>query len=131
MAQLIPIFLFFISPLFFYGSASSDPLTTKDLVLEKESNSMGERGKVWYICSLITKQTPLTEGMIEQLAVIGIDLTFNAPPPPQEFKFEVPIENERGVIFLTDFNEKAEVFQKWLDLVPFKPQKIVNLEKKE
>jgi hypothetical protein len=80
-------------------------------------------------CGLTARHPPLCPETLKQLAYIGIDLTFNAPFCPV-LETQAPTRSEGGVLFLSDFSRKGDIFRKWLEISPIRPSKIVLIEKR-
>ncbi len=79
------------------------------------------------VFGLTAKEPPLSVQTLHQLTRIGIAFTFPAPIRPN-LETRSPIQWEGGVLFLSDFNKRADVFQKWLELAQFRPSKIVIID---
>jgi FMN phosphatase YigB (HAD superfamily) len=76
---------------------------------------------------LTARHPPICATTLKQLAYLGIDFTFSAPfCPPIETKAATHWEG--GVLFLSDFNRKGEVFRKWLEISPIRPSKIILID---
>lgn len=72
---------------------------------------------------LLMRPAPLNAEMLKNLAFAGMKETFGVEPSEEK----TPLE-EYGVQFLTDFVNKAPVFQKWLELAPLTPENKVHIE---
>jgi hypothetical protein len=68
------------------------------------------------------KAPPLTPDTLQKLAKIGIRFTF--PAPRRNLGSNPSTNREGGLLFITDFNEKAEKFRKWLEMPEFRPGNI-------
>ncbi len=79
-------------------------------------------------CGLTARHPPLCPETLKQLAYIGIDFTFNVPFCPV-LETQAPTRWEGGVLFLSDFSRKGDIFRKWLEISPIRPSKIVLIEK--
>lgn len=79
------------------------------------------------VFGLTARAAPLTASTLKDLAYIGIHFTFSAPFCPS-LEIKGPTHWEGGVLFISDFNSKAEVFLKWLELAKFRPSKIVIID---
>jgi len=79
------------------------------------------------VFGLTARHPPVCAATLKQLAYIGIDFTFSAPFCPN-LETMTPTRWEGGVLFLTDFNKKGEVFRKWLEISQFRPSKIVLID---
>ena len=76
----------------------------------------------------VTIQTPpISESILKQLAHIGIHFIFTVPERPQ-LEVQTPIHWEGGVLFLTNFNQRGEIFQKWLEYAHIRPSKIILID---
>lgn len=75
---------------------------------------------------LSVKTPPLTPATLQKLARIGIRFTF--PTPRQNLRSNLSNSREGGVLFITDFNEKAEAFRKWIEIPQFRPGNILMIE---
>lgn len=76
---------------------------------------------------LTARHPPICPTTLKQLAYIGIDFTFSAPFCPV-LETQAPTHWEGGVLFLSDFNRKGDVFRKWLEISPIRPSKIVLID---
>ena len=79
------------------------------------------------VFGLTPRSIPLSAAKLKQLAYIGIDFAFNAPLSPN-LGVQVPAKWEGGVLFLSDFHQKAHLFRKWLEMAKFRPSKIVIVD---
>lgn len=79
------------------------------------------------VFGLTARHPPISTTTLKQLAYIGIDFTFSAPfCPPLET--QTPTHWQGGVLFISDFNSKGDVFRKWLELSPIRPSKVVFID---
>ncbi|MBX7066508.1 MAG: DUF2608 domain-containing protein [Parachlamydiales bacterium] len=90
-------------------------------VVQKFQHSAGA------VFGLTALQPPVNAAILKELALIGIDFTFTAPARPN-LETKAPVRWEGGVLFISDFNRKAEVFRKWLEMAQFRPSKIVIID---
>lgn len=79
------------------------------------------------VFGLTALQPPVNAALLKELAFIGIDFTFTAPYRPN-LESKAPARWEGGVLFITDFNSKAKVFRKWLEMAQFRPSNIVIID---
>lgn len=79
------------------------------------------------VFGLTALQPPVNAALLKELAFIGIDFTFTAPYRPN-LEAKAPVRWEGGVLFIADFNRKAEVFRKWLEIAQFRPSKLVIID---
>lgn len=79
------------------------------------------------VFGLSARHPPISATTLKQLAYIGIDFTFSAPFCPN-IETKAPTEWKGGVLFITDFNSKAEVFRKWMEKVQLRPSKIILID---
>jgi hypothetical protein len=70
---------------------------------------------------------PLCEETLRRLAHIGIEFAFNVPFCPIS-EIDPPIQWEKGVLFLTNLNQKEEVLQKLLELCTLRPSKLIIID---
>ncbi len=76
---------------------------------------------------LIAQGLPINGDTLKHLAMIGIDFTFNNLFS-SNLESKAPIQWEGGVLFISDFNSKAKVFRKWLEMAQFRPSQIVIID---
>lgn len=79
------------------------------------------------VFGLTARHPPVCPATLKQLAKIGIDFTFTAPPCPK-IDSKTPVHWEGGVLFLTDFNKKGLIFRKWLELTLLRPKKVILVD---
>lgn len=79
------------------------------------------------VFGLTARHPPISATTLKQLAHIGIDFTFSAPACPT-LETKPPTLWNGGVLFVTDFNKKGDVFRKWLELSTILPSKIVLID---
>ena len=79
------------------------------------------------VFGLSARHPPVCATTLKQLAYIGIDFTFSAPFC-HNLETQIPTHWEGGVLFISDFNRKGEVFRKWLEISPIRPSKIVLID---
>jgi hypothetical protein len=68
---------------------------------------------------------PIPPEALKKLAYLGIEYTFNTSFPPVE-EAKPPIPHQKGVLFLTDFQQSPEMFQEWIELGTLLPKKILR-----
>jgi len=81
------------------------------------------------VLGLSAQPAPIDPDTLKQLAYIGIEYSFNTPFRPQ-VESKVPESWEGGIMYLSDFEGKAEVFRKWLEVTLIKPSQIVLIDDK-
>lgn len=100
-----------------------------NMLIESELQVQQSAGAVF---GLTARHPPISVATLRQLAYIGIDLTYSTPFCPH-LEAITPTHWEGGVLFISDFNRKGDIFRKWLELSPIRPSKIVfidiNMEK--
>jgi hypothetical protein len=79
------------------------------------------------ILGLNVQQPPIAPDTLKQLAYIGIEYTFNAPFRPTA-EIRAPESLEGGILLLSDFGGKAEVFRKWLEISLIKPSQVILID---
>lgn len=79
------------------------------------------------VFGLTALQPPLNATVLRHLALLGIDFTFTAPARLNQ-EAKAAARWERGVLFIHDFNQKAEIFSKWLEMAQFRPSKLVIID---
>lgn len=79
------------------------------------------------VFGLTARAPPICATTLKQLAQIGIDFTFSAPACPR-LETKPPSLWNGGVLFITDFNRKGDVFRKWLEMSSILPSKIVLID---
>jgi hypothetical protein len=79
------------------------------------------------VFGLTARAPPICSTTLKQLARIGIDFTFSAPACPK-LETKPPTLWNGGVLFITDFNRKGDVFRKWLEMSSILPSKIVLID---
>lgn len=77
---------------------------------------------------LSPREVPLSPLFLKKLTEIGIESTFRPPTSSQEE--EKPLTQwEKGLLFLNDFNQKGDLFQKWVEISPIRPNRITSIDK--
>ena len=79
------------------------------------------------VLGVTARHPPISAATLKQLAYIGINFTFIAPECPK-LEVKPPIHWEEGVLFLTDFNRKGEIFREWLEYSHFHSKKIILID---
>lgn len=79
------------------------------------------------VLGLTATHPPISEATLKQLAYIGINFTFAAPERPK-LAVQPPVPWEGGVLFLTDFNRKGEIFRRLLEYTHIHPKKIILID---
>lgn len=79
------------------------------------------------VLGVTARHPPISVATLKQLAYIGINFTFTAPECPK-LEVQPPVHWEGGVLFLTDFNRKGEIFRKWLEYSHIRPQKVILID---
>lgn len=82
------------------------------------------------VFGLTALNPPISVAALKRLAYVGIDFTFSAPYCPN-LEIQSPIHWEEGVLFISDFSRKADVFRKWFEMAQFRPSKIVIIDEGE
>lgn len=67
---------------------------------------------------------PVDAAILKQLTAVGVRYAFNAQFRPNLDK-KPPAEWDGGIVFISDFNRKIEIFQKWIEFAQFRPSKLV------
>lgn len=63
---------------------------------------------------------------LKKFTQVGIALTLNPQPEPE------PLTPwEKGLLFLSDFNRKGDLFQKWLEISPIRPNKLLVIDQEK
>jgi hypothetical protein len=78
----------------------------------------------WVLLGLDPKSAPLNEEVLAEFAKIGLEITFNFPTF-DELAAHAPLAWEKGLVFRADFDERGEIFQKWLEFATVLPNKII------
>lgn len=78
------------------------------------------------ICGLKTLSAPLDSVSLRDLAYIGVEFIFDAPIQSSQ-QTGPKNEKERGLVVLTDFDLREEVFQKWVELATILPKEIIQV----
>lgn len=80
------------------------------------------------ICNLTAHGLPVNSITIKELAYLSIGYTFNTPFCPNLEARSPPPWEGGGIVFMADFNRKAKVFRKWLNMAQFRPSKLVIID---
>lgn len=81
------------------------------------------------VLGLNAQPAPIDPNTLKYLAYLGIEYSFNTTFRPQA-ESKVPDPWRGGVMHLSEFEGKAEVFRKWLETTLIKPSQIVLIDDK-
>jgi len=83
------------------------------------------------VMGLTHRQPSVAQSTIQQVASLGVDFITTAP---SKNSFEVPAANptlySQGILFVSDYNKKGDVFMPFLSMINKTPKKVVFIDDK-